>query len=71
MSITAEETRVDQITKLQNARPKIAALLSTGSTDVPMEDAYRKLRFVMELMIVATTMTKVGLNVQTLFARVT
>ena len=69
MSITAEETRVDQITKLQNARPQIAALLSTGSTDVPMEDAYGKLGSVMEMMIVAITMTKAGLNVQTLFAR--
>ena len=53
MSITAKETKVDQITNLQNAKLKIAALIATGSSDVPMEDAYGKRGFVTEIMIVA------------------
>ena len=71
MSITAKETKVDHITRLQNARPKTAALHSAGSSDVPIEDTYVRVSFVMEIMIVATTMTKAGLDVHTSFARVT
>ena len=52
MSTTVKGTRVDCTSKLYPARPKIAVLISTASSSVPMANASRKDGFVMDIMIV-------------------
>ena len=67
MSLIAKEIRVDYITKLHRARPKIVALISTRSSSVPTVCVSKKHSFVMEIIIVSTTTTKADIDVKRTF----